>query len=191
MRGATLSFHPNVMGLVGRPAALFSLGTFSFSTPLANVPKAPQGATHLMLVTDYNQAAEESTDQDNTASLPIAALGEGKLRLSSPLIDFGDVTMRKTQDRELRIFNDGWGGSVLKGPWGTVTTAKQAEICLDAGAQFLVSPGLSVPVMQTAASRGVLAIPGALTPTEVMAALEAGAKLIKIFPCGSAGGSKR
>lgn len=82
-----------------------------------------------------------------------------------------------------------YGTSALTGA-GTVTTAEQAEICVDAGAQFLVSPGLSVPVLQTAAHRGVLAIPGALTPTEVMAALEAGAKLIKIFPCGSAGGPK-
>lgn len=82
-----------------------------------------------------------------------------------------------------------YGNSVLTGA-GTVTTAKQAEICLDAGAQFLVSPGLSVAVVQTAARRGVLAIPGALTPTEVMAAIEAGAPLIKIFPCGSAGGPK-
>ncbi len=82
-----------------------------------------------------------------------------------------------------------YGSDVLTGA-GTVTTAKQAEICLDAGAQFLVSPGLSVPVVQTALKRGVLAIPGALTPTELMAALEAGAQLVKIFPCGSTGGPK-
>lgn len=82
-----------------------------------------------------------------------------------------------------------YGNRVLTGA-GTVTTAKQAEICLDAGAQFLVSPGLSVGVLQTAARRGILAIPGALTPTEVMTAIEAGAQLIKIFPCGSAGGPK-
>jgi 2-dehydro-3-deoxyphosphogluconate aldolase / (4S)-4-hydroxy-2-oxoglutarate aldolase len=82
-----------------------------------------------------------------------------------------------------------YGSRVLTGA-GTVTTAKQAEVCLDAGAQFLVSPGLSVGVLQTAARRGVLAIPGALTPTEVMAAIEAGAPLIKIFPCGSTGGPK-
>jgi len=81
------------------------------------------------------------------------------------------------------------GKDVLTGA-GTVTTPAQAEICLDSGAQFLVSPGLSVPVMRVATQRGILAIPGALTPTEVMAATEAGAKLIKIFPCGSAGGSK-
>jgi 2-dehydro-3-deoxyphosphogluconate aldolase / (4S)-4-hydroxy-2-oxoglutarate aldolase len=80
-----------------------------------------------------------------------------------------------------------YGDRLLTGA-GTVTNAVQAEICINAGAQFLVSPGLSVPVVETAARRGILAIPGALTPTEVMAAQDAGAKLIKIFPCGSAGG---
>ena len=82
-----------------------------------------------------------------------------------------------------------YGHQVLTGA-GTVTTARQAEVCLEAGAQFLVSPGLSSSVLQVAAQHGTLAIPGALTPTEVMAALEAGARVIKIFPCGSAGGAK-
>jgi 2-dehydro-3-deoxyphosphogluconate aldolase / (4S)-4-hydroxy-2-oxoglutarate aldolase len=82
-----------------------------------------------------------------------------------------------------------FGNSVLTGA-GTVTTVREAEICMDAGAQFLVSPGLSVPVVHAATERSILAIPGALTPTEVMAALEAGAKVIKIFPCSSAGGPK-
>ena len=82
-----------------------------------------------------------------------------------------------------------YGDQVLTGA-GTVTTARQAEVCLEAGAQFLVSPGLSSAVLHVAAQHGTLAIPGALTPTEVMAALEAGARVIKIFPCGSAGGAK-
>jgi 2-dehydro-3-deoxyphosphogluconate aldolase/(4S)-4-hydroxy-2-oxoglutarate aldolase len=82
-----------------------------------------------------------------------------------------------------------FGASVLTGA-GTVITAQQAEICMDAGAQFLVSPGLSVPVVQAATKRSILALPGALTPTEVMAAMEAGAQIIKIFPCSSAGGPK-
>lgn len=81
------------------------------------------------------------------------------------------------------------GNSVLVGA-GTVTNAEQAEICMDAGAQFLVSPGLSVSVVQAATKRSILALPGALTPTELMAALDAGAQVIKIFPCGSAGGPK-
>ena len=82
-----------------------------------------------------------------------------------------------------------YGDQVLTGA-GTVTTARQAEVCLASGAQFLVSPGLSSAVLHVAAQHGTLAIPGALTPTEVMAALEAGARVIKIFPCGSAGGAK-
>jgi 2-dehydro-3-deoxyphosphogluconate aldolase/(4S)-4-hydroxy-2-oxoglutarate aldolase len=73
---------------------------------------------------------------------------------------------------------------------GTVTNAKAAEECIDAGAQFLVSPGLSVAVLEVAAKRGILAMPGALTPTEVMEAREAGAEVIKIFPCSSVGGPK-
>jgi 2-dehydro-3-deoxyphosphogluconate aldolase/(4S)-4-hydroxy-2-oxoglutarate aldolase len=73
---------------------------------------------------------------------------------------------------------------------GTVLTYEQAIECVDAGAEFLVSPGLSAPVMEAAKSRGKLAIPGALTPTEVMAARREGAGLIKIFPCESMGGPK-
>lgn len=73
---------------------------------------------------------------------------------------------------------------------GTVTNAKQAQECIDAGAQFLVSPGLSVPVLEVAKAHAMLAIPGALTPTELMAAQENGATLVKIFPCGNVGGPK-
>jgi 2-dehydro-3-deoxyphosphogluconate aldolase / (4S)-4-hydroxy-2-oxoglutarate aldolase len=79
------------------------------------------------------------------------------------------------------------GKNILVGA-GTVTTAEQANQCLDAGVDFLVSPGLCVPVLEIAADRGKLAIPGALTPTEFMSALEHGATLVKIFPCSSAGG---
>ena len=71
---------------------------------------------------------------------------------------------------------------------GTVLNSEQAKICIDAGARFLISPGLSPAVIRTAAKHGVLAIPGAFTPSEVMAALELGVEVIKIFPCGSGGG---
>jgi 2-dehydro-3-deoxyphosphogluconate aldolase/(4S)-4-hydroxy-2-oxoglutarate aldolase len=81
------------------------------------------------------------------------------------------------------------GGKVLVGA-GTVVTAEQAELCVSAGAEFLVSPGLSAAVLSAAHSRGKLAIPGALTPTELMNASEHGARLVKIFPCGNVGGAK-
>ena len=73
---------------------------------------------------------------------------------------------------------------------GTVTTSEQAEQCIRAGAEFLVSPGLSIHVLAVARACAKLAIPGALTPTELMHAQDQGAKLIKIFPCGNVGGPK-
>jgi 2-dehydro-3-deoxyphosphogluconate aldolase/(4S)-4-hydroxy-2-oxoglutarate aldolase len=82
-----------------------------------------------------------------------------------------------------------YGKDVLLGA-GTVTTAHQAEQCIAAGAEFIVSPGLSFPVLSAAQACGKLAIPGALTPTELMNAQQNGAKLIKIFPCGNVGGPK-
>ena len=82
-----------------------------------------------------------------------------------------------------------YGDSVLTGA-GTVLSFEQAAQCLDAGPEFLVSPGLSVPVLHAAQARGKLAIPGALTPTEVIAASVQGARVIKIFPCESVGGTK-
>jgi len=82
-----------------------------------------------------------------------------------------------------------YGDRVLVGA-GTICNAQQARESIDAGARFLVSPGLSVAVLEVARTLGVPAIPGALTPTEIMAASEAGAKAIKIFPCGSVGGAK-
>ncbi|MGA2746751.1 MAG: bifunctional 4-hydroxy-2-oxoglutarate aldolase/2-dehydro-3-deoxy-phosphogluconate aldolase [Candidatus Sulfotelmatobacter sp.] len=81
------------------------------------------------------------------------------------------------------------GDKVLIGA-GTVITAEQAESCLRAGAEFLVSPGLSSSVLAVAHASEKLAIPGALTPTELMNAQELGARLIKIFPCGNVGGPK-
>ncbi len=81
------------------------------------------------------------------------------------------------------------GKDVLIGA-GTVINAEQAEACLAAGAEFLVSPGLAPSVLAVAKAHGKLAIPGALTPTELMSAQEHGATLIKIFPCGNVGGPK-
>jgi 2-dehydro-3-deoxyphosphogluconate aldolase/(4S)-4-hydroxy-2-oxoglutarate aldolase len=73
---------------------------------------------------------------------------------------------------------------------GTVTSADQAESCIRAGADFLVSPGLSAAVLSVAHASAKLAIPGALTPTELMNAHERGARLVKIFPCGNVGGAR-
>ena len=73
---------------------------------------------------------------------------------------------------------------------GTVLNAEVARRCLDAGAQFLVSPGLNLQTVELAVREGKLIMAGALTPTEVMAAWQAGADFVKIFPCGQVGGAK-
>ena len=70
---------------------------------------------------------------------------------------------------------------------GTVTHRATADEAVDAGAQFLLSPALSPEMVEVARRRGVLAVPGAFTPTEVLQALDRGAELIKIFPAGTGG----
>jgi 2-dehydro-3-deoxyphosphogluconate aldolase / (4S)-4-hydroxy-2-oxoglutarate aldolase len=70
---------------------------------------------------------------------------------------------------------------------GTVTTGELARTAVDAGAQFLLSPSLSPGMVEVARRAGVLAVPGAFTPTEVVQALDGGAELIKIFPAESGG----
>lgn len=71
---------------------------------------------------------------------------------------------------------------------GTVLDKETAERCLDSGAQFLTSTGFVSEVLGSAHRRGVVAIPGALTPTEVIAAWKAGADFVKIYPAGALGG---
>ena len=71
---------------------------------------------------------------------------------------------------------------------GTVLEIETARACVDAGASFVTSPGLDRKTVEFAVRRNVAAIPGALTPTEVMMARDAGADLIKIFPCSQVGG---
>jgi 2-dehydro-3-deoxyphosphogluconate aldolase/(4S)-4-hydroxy-2-oxoglutarate aldolase len=73
---------------------------------------------------------------------------------------------------------------------GTVLNPEAARRCLDAGAQFLVSPGLNLKTVELAVREGKLIMAWALTPTEVMAALKAGADFVKIFPVGQVGGAK-
>ena len=72
---------------------------------------------------------------------------------------------------------------------GTVLDAAIARECLKAGAMFITSPGLDTGIVEVARKAEVAAIPGALTPTEVMSALGAGADMIKIYPCSQVGGA--
>lgn len=71
---------------------------------------------------------------------------------------------------------------------GTVVTVEQVDRAAAAGARFIVSPGTSPRVVERAAAHGLPVIPGAVTATEVQAALELGLTTLKFFPAASSGG---
>jgi 2-dehydro-3-deoxyphosphogluconate aldolase / (4S)-4-hydroxy-2-oxoglutarate aldolase len=71
---------------------------------------------------------------------------------------------------------------------GTIRNKEEAREAIDAGAMFLVTPNLDSRVIEFARERDIPVVVGALTPTEVYTAWQAGADLIKVFPCGSLGG---
>jgi 2-dehydro-3-deoxyphosphogluconate aldolase / (4S)-4-hydroxy-2-oxoglutarate aldolase len=73
---------------------------------------------------------------------------------------------------------------------GTILDAETAERCLNAGARFITGPGLVPEVVEFTLKRDVVMIPGALTPSEVIAAWKAGGDFVKIFPCVPLGAHK-
>jgi len=73
---------------------------------------------------------------------------------------------------------------------GTVLDVATAQRCVDAGARFITSPGLVPDVLEFTLKKNIIAIPGALTPSEVIAAWRAGGDFVKIFPCAQMGGDQ-
>lgn len=91
--------------------------------------------------------------------------------------------------RALEAVADQFGDEMLLGA-GTVLDPETARACMLAGAQFFVTPALNIRTIETAQRYSKPIYPGALTPTEVLAAWEAGATAVKIFPCSAMGGAK-
>ncbi len=81
------------------------------------------------------------------------------------------------------------GKDVLIGA-GTVLDAATARLCIDAGADFIVSPGLDAPTVEYVRREGKVMMAGALTPTEVITAWKTGSDFVKIFPASATGGAK-
>ena len=86
----------------------------------------------------------------------------------------------------IRDLDEEYGDRILLGA-GTVTTHVQVEQSAEAGATFLVSPGCDPELLSAMLGTGLLVLPGALTPSEVMLAHRFGADAVKLFP-GSSGG---
>ena len=117
------------------------------------------------------------------AMLVIEAIREGGV----PVLE---ITM--TVPRAVKVIEqvaDRYGSEVLVGA-GTVLDAETARACILAGASFIVSPALNVDTIEMCRRYSIAVMPGALTPTEVVTAWQAGADLVKVFPCGALGGAK-
>ena len=105
-------------------------------------------------------------------------------------IDILEVTM--TVPGAIRVIEqlaDHHGDKLLLGA-GTVLDAETARNCLLAGAQFIVSPALDLRTIELCRRYSVPVMPGALTPTEILTAWQAGADVVKVFPCSALGGAK-
>ena len=81
-----------------------------------------------------------------------------------------------------------YGDEVLIGA-GTVLNPETAKDCVQAGAQFIISPALNLDTIAFCRDAGCAVMPGALTPTEIVLAWSAGADFVKVFPCGAMGGA--
>ena len=105
-------------------------------------------------------------------------------------VSIAEITM--TVPGAIRVMEkvaDRYGDKVLLGA-GTILDAETARAVILAGAEFLVSPSLDLGVIEVANRYSKACITGALTPTEVVKAWQAGATFVKIFPCGNVGGPK-
>lgn len=91
--------------------------------------------------------------------------------------------------KALEAVADRFGDKIVLGA-GTVLDPETARICMLAGAEFFVTPALNLKTIEMAKRYSKVICPGALTPTEVLTAWEAGADIVKIFPCGNVGGPK-
>jgi 2-dehydro-3-deoxyphosphogluconate aldolase/(4S)-4-hydroxy-2-oxoglutarate aldolase len=119
-----------------------------------------------------------------TSSVRLAATAVGWLRNAG--LRIFEITMT-IPDAPALIRELSSDPSLLVGA-GTVPDAATAHACLDAGARFIVAPWIDASLAPPCRAAGAVLMLGALTPTEVRAALAAGADAVKIFPASSAGG---
>ncbi len=113
------------------------------------------------------------------------------LRAADALVDGGITGLEITYSTPdapavIRALDEKYGDRIYLGA-GTVTTPRQAEQAADAGARFLVSPGTRESLTTAMKATGLIVMTGALSPTEVMAAVEFGTDVVKVFPASLGG----
>lgn len=98
-----------------------------------------------------------------------------------------EVTMNTSQALDMVAWLARYGGQDVAIGAGTVLDSETARSAILAGASFIISPSLNARMLEMCHRYGILAIPGVLTPTEVLTAWELGASLVKIFPAARLG----
>lgn len=102
-------------------------------------------------------------------------------------VDVMEITFRTAAAAEaIRAVSDGCP-EMLVGA-GTVVTLDQCRQAVEVGAKFIVAPGLDEEVVSWCVEKGIPILPGCVTPTEIMAAMKHGLKILKFFPAGVYGG---
>jgi len=137
----------------------------------------------LSFITDIGIVPVVRTNSAESAIKAIEAIHNGGVRAA-------EITMTVPGAiRALEKVADKFGDRIMLGA-GTVLDPETARACMLAGAQFFVTPSLKLSTIEIVKRYSKVICPGALTPTEVVTAWEAGADVIKIFPAGNVGGPK-
>ena len=114
------------------------------------------------------------------------AYAKGGIRLVEVTFNQKSPESWKDTAAAIRAIKERFAGELRVGA-GTVLTEAQLSMCDDAGGEYMITPNINVELIRECVRRGLVAMPGALTPSEAVAAHEAGASFVKIFPAGSLG----
>ncbi|MCK9547580.1 MAG: bifunctional 4-hydroxy-2-oxoglutarate aldolase/2-dehydro-3-deoxy-phosphogluconate aldolase [Sphaerochaeta sp.] len=115
----------------------------------------------------------------------VAAMREGGVKTFEITFDQASSSLETTA-RSIALLKERYGDTVALGA-GTVLNTDQLNAAADSGAQFILAPNTNVSLIEAAKKRGLVAIPGAFTPSEIVTAWEAGADIVKLFPAATFG----
>ena len=143
------------------------------------------------------EAIIQSVLENKLIAIVRGVYGEDCIRLAKALCAGGIKLLEVTFDQSspalwektadtIRVLNQQLGDQMTFGA-GTVTSVELVSIAKAAGAQFIVSPDCDPEVIRATVAAGMVSMPGALTPTEVLQAHKAGADFVKLFPAGNLG----
>lgn len=109
------------------------------------------------------------------------ALEKGGIKLMEVTFDQSDPDCVKNTSDTINMLKTKFGDRMRFGA-GTVLTVEQVEAAASVGAEYIISPNVNLEVIKRTKELGLISIPGAMTPTEIITADQAGADYVKIFP---------